>query len=379
MNAATSQPPAGGRLAPMDRGEARASDWSPDQLRAIDDICCWRDNWSYGDHPLTLGGYAGTGKTTLIAHLVNIWKGVAVGALAGKAANVLRSKGVPATTIHGLIYVPEVGDDGKTRYTKRQKLDGVETIIIDEASMVDHWIHEDLLSFGLPILYVGDHGQLEPIGRNPQLMMTPKVRLEQIHRQAADNPILRLATAFREGRDVPYWQDRQGRLKIARRNEFEQHLYSGAQIICGYNKTRHRINKSIRERNGCDSQTPEPSERIIFLKNNKTLGLFNGQQATVRKQLHGNDYAVELEVETDEGEVLCVPCLTEQFGEDPIQDHRDQNVALADFAYCVTCHKMQGSESQSVVVLEEIARGWDQKRWRYTAVTRARERLIYCA
>ena len=373
--------------------EARVSEWSADQLQAIETCCVWRDNWTYRAEPLTLGGYAGSGKTELVAHLVNeCWQKVAVAALAGKAASVLRSKGVPATTIHGLIYVPTTGDDGKTRYEKRTKLEGVEVIIIDEASMVDNWIHKDLMSFGLPILYVGDHGQLEPIGENPRLMESPKVRLEQIHRQAVGNPILRLATAFREGREAdvwaarrghpPRWQDATGRLQVMSKYDdaVKRHVLSGAQVICGFNKSRHKFNAAVRKENGCDGQTPEAGERIIFLRNSKHLGLFNGQQAIVRKQLSTyGEYTVELQVETDDGELRCVPCLIEQFGQETIKNHRDEKVALADFAYAVTAHKFQGSESDNVVVFEEVATGWDARRWRYTAVTRARKSLVYCA
>jgi ATP-dependent exoDNAse (exonuclease V) alpha subunit len=58
--------------------------------------------------------------------------------------------------------------------------------------------------------------------------------------------------------------------------------------------------------------------------------------------------------------------------------NRSQNTLLLDYGYCVTAHKAQGSEWDSVVVLEEIAQRWDPKRWRYTAVTRAKERLVYC-
>ena len=54
----------------------------------------------------TLGGYAGTGKSTVISHLIDILPNWKVCAFTGKAANVLRKKGVPATTIHSLIYKP---------------------------------------------------------------------------------------------------------------------------------------------------------------------------------------------------------------------------------------------------------------------------------
>ena len=74
---------------------------SEEQEKAVDEI-----NKRMKRNPyVTLGGYAGTGKTSVIRHLVKHWRGVAVAALCGKAVNVLRCKGVKnAQTIHSLIY-----------------------------------------------------------------------------------------------------------------------------------------------------------------------------------------------------------------------------------------------------------------------------------
>lgn len=73
-----------------------------------------------------------------------------------------------------------------------------------------------------------------------------------------------------------------------------------------------------------------------------------------------------------------LPCLREQFGQQPIKEFRSQKVALMDYGYCLTAHKAQGSEWNEVLVLEEIGRTWDPRRWRYTVATRAKERLVYC-
>src|SRR5437588_103501 len=81
--------------------------FSADQQAAFDAILEWRARNPRDDSQyLTLGGYAGTGKTTLIAHLVQHWENTAVVAVCGKAAHVLRQKGVYAQTIHQLIYIP---------------------------------------------------------------------------------------------------------------------------------------------------------------------------------------------------------------------------------------------------------------------------------
>jgi len=354
-------------------------DFSLDQQAALDAILEWRAQHPRGDNQYsTLGGYAGTGKSTLVSHLAEIWDNVAIATLCGKAAHVLRLKGATeAQTIHSLIYVPYKRADGKMSYRRRHALNGTQTLIIDEASMIDHLLFTDLLSFRLPVLFVGDHGQLEPIGTNPSLMANPKLRLEKIHRQAMGNPILRLATAFREGKPVPHWQDRQGRLRIVSRSDFNRLISPDVQMICGFNKTRHEINAHIRQK--LDRQgIVTPGEKLICLRNNRSWNIFNGQQVTVLDIAYESRDTIDLEVETDDGRCFMLPCLRRQFGHNLIEDFRSKEVALMDYGYCLTAHKAQGSEWDDVLALEQIAKQCDARRWRYTVATRAKERLVYC-
>jgi ATP-dependent exoDNAse (exonuclease V) alpha subunit len=92
-----------------------------------------------------------------------------------------------------------------------------------------------------------------------------------------------------------------------------------------------------------------------------------------------NHDTIDLEIETDDGRSLMLPSLRQQFGHDTIADFRSKKVALLDYGYCLTAHKAQGSEWDKVLALEEIAKRWDARRWRYTVATRAKESLIYCA
>jgi exodeoxyribonuclease-5 len=354
-------------------------EFSTDQQAALDKILAWRAGNPCGDDQyLTLGGYAGTGKSTLIAYLAQEWPDVAVAAYCGKAAHVLRTKGVPATTIHGLIYAPPKSAAGTVRFRCRRSLPGVQTVIIDEASMIDHLLFKDLLSFGLPVLFVGDHGQLEPIGTNPGLMAHPHLRLEQVHRQARDNPILRLATAFREGRSTPPWEDSKGRLRLVSRVEFDRYIADDVQILCGFNKTRHRVNALVRKQRGY-TDLVAAGEKLVCLQNSKALGLFNGQQVTVLAVAHEGSTTLDLDVETDDGRSLTVPALCGQFGRNLLKEFRPKDVALLDYGYALTAHKAQGSEWEAVLALEQVHPSWDARRWRYTVATRAKHRLVYCA
>ena len=80
-----------------------------------------------------------------------------------------------------------------------------ELIVLDEVSMVGDDMARDLLAFGKPILVLGDPGQLPPIkGEGAFTEAQPDVMLTEIHRQAAESAIIRLATMARQGQPIPY-------------------------------------------------------------------------------------------------------------------------------------------------------------------------------
>jgi ATP-dependent exoDNAse (exonuclease V) alpha subunit len=86
------------------------------------------------------------------------------------------------------------------------ELADVALFVIDECSMVDEEIGKDLLSFGVPVLVLGDPAQLPPVkGGGFFTEADPDVMLTEIHRQAAENPIVRMATTIREGGRLEIW------------------------------------------------------------------------------------------------------------------------------------------------------------------------------
>jgi exodeoxyribonuclease-5 len=89
-------------------------------------------------------------------------------------------------TIHSLMYFPETDDvSGMILGWHRREWLEFDFIFVDEASMVGKEIWEDLLAYGVPIVAIGDHGQLPPIGKdNFNLMEDPEYVLTEIHRQA---------------------------------------------------------------------------------------------------------------------------------------------------------------------------------------------------
>ncbi|HZZ76907.1 MAG TPA: DEAD/DEAH box helicase [Gemmataceae bacterium] len=356
-----------------------------EQQDALDAAVEWRSSWADGGkQEFVISGLAGTGKSTMIPSLVEAMPRPMVVCPTGKAAHVLRAKGVEANTIHSKFYWPVRNRREGAKFRPKTYIDA-DTIIVDEASMVDSEMLQNMLRFGIPILFIGDPGQLGPVQQNPGLMDSPDFLLKQIHRQADGNPILSLAYAFREGREHMVrramasggiWRSPKGECIVATPRQLEDYLHFGAQVIVGFNRTRHELNERIRSRRGIKGP-PQVGEQIICLANNPWYGMFNGQQCTVIEVIGHNPRFIELCLRTDDGKIISAPCLLDQFGRDRIDSHRDNKVLQADFGYALTAHKAQGCEFDSVVVLEEIYRSRDASRWRYTAVTRAKKRLVY--
>lgn len=350
------------------------------QLSAINRVEQWAAD--RGNPVLTLGGRAGTGKTTIVQKILERLKGrkIAVGAFTGKAVAVLRRKGVnTAQTLHSLLYDVDGRDrDGTLRFKKVSKLP-FDLVIVDEGSMVPKDIHEDLLSFDAQVLYVGDHWQLEPIGEDPNLMAKPDIILEEIHRQAADSPILKLATHAHNGLAVFPHGFCPG-LEIASDARFWTAIYDADIALVGFNRTRHRVNSILRLSRGFRTAVLEAGERVICLKNNREFGVYNGMTATVTRVVRRSGKYTFIDIEDDAGNKRdYLPTLTAQYGLDSMaQKALPRGSLLFDWGYSLSVHKAQGSEWSKVVIKEEIAQGWAPERWRYTAITRGAQEVIYC-
>jgi exodeoxyribonuclease V len=249
-------------------------DWSPQQRAAIAAVERWLRYG--GDEPFRLFGYAGTGKTTLLKELAERFD-ARVAAYTGKAAQVLRNKGVAgASTIHSLIYRPvdKSGLRAERDKLKRKKMltpaelrrlqqlkeelrgpsfvlnrEGLrgnppELICLDECSMIDQQMARDLLSFEIPLLVVGDPAQLPPI--NGEGFFTngaaPDAMLTEIHRQARGSPIIRMATRARRGEAV---RGRWGNCGVSSSLPADWRR-EGHQLLCGRNVTRRNYNARAR-------------------------------------------------------------------------------------------------------------------------------------
>jgi exodeoxyribonuclease-5 len=323
---------------------------------------------------ITCGGFAGTGKSTCAGVLKARLPGFVACAFTGKAAAVLRNKGMSARTIHSLIYNPgEDPDTGKPAFLLKDHL-SVDGFLVDEASMVAFEQDVDLKSFKKPIIYIGDHGQLEPVSRDPGLMRNPEFRLETIHRNAGE-----IAFFAQHLRLSHLAHDYQAKSKVtllpSHSAVTDEMLLSVDQVICAFNRTRCEINARIRRlQNRRDIVAV--GERIICLRNNRGYGVFNGMQGIVE----WIDYKFNvLSFAAEDGSVYDdIPFDPNAFGAERYDVPWSEHAPIPfDYASCCTCHKFQGSEASRVLVYEQRCSKWAHERWAYTAASRAKDALIW--
>ncbi len=368
--------------------------WGPQQAQALDAVADWMQD-RRGPQVFRLFGWAGSGKTTLARHFVEASGVNAIyGAFTGKAALVMKQKGCHgASTLHSLIYkAQEDQQTGKVTFLKNpdSPLSMAALLVVDEVSMVDEALGIDALSFGCRVLVLGDPFQLPPVGgagyftaKEPDFMLT------EIHRQAEDNPIIRMSMDIREGRGLA--PGSYGDSAVLRRADIDQDamralVMDADQIICGRNQTRKTFNVRMRQLHGVTSEAPTPGERLICLKNNRTKGLLNGGMWTVRRATKPTALGrVRMSVDSLDDDIMQdidVETPMEFFAgtEDKLDWREKKKIDEFTFGYAITCHKSQGSQWDDVVVFDESAAFRDDAdRWIYTAVTRAAEKVTVVA
>ena len=411
-----------------------------------------------------LGGYAGTGKSTILPPIVSKTKlsvdEIAFCAPTGKAAKVMTTKmkaagmGAVSTTIHKLIYKPVVakveliearisqlvenciyidsqitaGDDSPGRLAelnntieelnklraereveyKKHKgpmfilreneelRDTKSLIIVDEASMVGTKIAEDLKSFDIPILAIGDPGQLPPVSDTPGFTAgQPDAFLHEIHRQAADNPIIWLSQQVRDGKPLKLGTHGPNVRIIKRKDDTYTTADREQQVIVGRNVTRWKVTEKIRKAAGYTSTGPQVGEPLIVCKNSRlNPHLVNGTfveceadagdledkrallSVLIRDEAHQTRHLHALQGLFEEHlfkekDKRSAPFWALNKELDSLPEGQKE-VAHLDWGWAITCHKSQGSQWDNVVVHDESSAFRDDwSRWLYTAITRA--------
>ncbi|MCM1545935.1 MAG: AAA family ATPase [Clostridiales bacterium] len=372
-----------------------------------------------------LSGYAGTGKTALLKHVVKETLklddtfSAAFVTPTGKAATVLIKNGVAACTVHRLIYQSQITEqevevNGKKIkverliFRRRENIDkAIKLIVLDEASMVSDDVLADVANFGVKVLLCGDNAQLPPVEGFNSFLKNPDYTLTQIVRQQQDNPIIRLSELAREGKPIPFGHYGEQAFVIYGRKfagfQRERLLKRSDQIICGLNKTRAKINEKMRRILGFEG-LPQNGDKLICTLNNwetfidgeARFNLVNGIIGTAVEPFY--DYSQHMgftQFKPDFLDANCpeaLPFDTGIFEDGEYRYKHGDTFAKFDgdgeptgvftlnrfeYGYCISCHKAQGSEFDNVIIFDEsFAFKEDKNRWLYTALTRARKKLI---
>jgi ATP-dependent exoDNAse (exonuclease V) alpha subunit len=360
-------------------------EWSPQQLIAIDRIIDWYCRGT--KQVFFLAGFAGAGKTTLLKEIARrLGVPVAFASFTGKAAAVMAAKGCTgATTIDSLIYRPRIKyhcsasppcqappcDKTRCPYRREEfigrtlneksRFAEIGLVAIDEVSMVNAAMGEDLLSFGKKVLVLGDLAQLPPIeGGGYFISRTPDFELTEIHRQALNSPVIQLATAVRNHQLLQpglYGDSLVTGLKAMTVSDLLAH----DQVIAGTHATRAWINQRMRQKLGFSGDAPQPGERVICEKNNHWRGLHNGTIWTVVEVMPDGQGFLDMTIKNDDGRVVDVVAPIKAFTDTKYAGEYPENPFT--FAYVITCHKAQGSQWDSLCVFNESGK-WKQDSFR---------------
>ena len=358
--------------------------WSPQQDAALAAV----SRWLKAGEPqvFRLFGYAGTGKTTLARHIAESADGgVAFAAYTGKAAHVMRAKGcVGAGTIHSLIYRSRGEDENGPTFVLNNDSEAgkVGLVIIDECSMVDEAVGVDLLSFGKPILVLGDPAQLPPIaGGGYFTSAEPDVMLTEVHRQAANDPIIAMSMTVREGKALEEGSYGDSRV-ITRADIDQEEVLKADQVLVGRNNTRRSYNTRIRELLERAGPVPVAGDTLVCLRNDRKRGLLNGSLWNVDRVRKPRKGLLRYTLNPEDAEIgkrRTVVSINPAFFDGtaealPFAERKRSDEF--DFGYVLTVHKAQGSQWDNVMLFDEsYAFREHRARWLYTGITRAATRI----
>lgn len=377
-----------------------------------------------------LFGYAGTGKTTTIRAIIaelglEMGTDVLFAAFTGKAALVMQRNGLPGRTIHSLIYIPkepdkkkcdelhkalkecadpdekkrlrkDLAEAGKVSFHLRSEdetiLSDAKLLVLDECSMVNDDMLQDLLKFNVPMLVLGDPGQLDPVhGEGALTRDAPDMMLTEIHRQAEGDPIIDFATRARNG--IYIAKMKRGQSAHVNRDDLKAfEILHFDQVLTGKNVTRNMLNQRIRDLKGFTDNYPMIGDKLICLRNDAEKGLMNGLMCEVIRVGDLLDVSIELTVRLESAgpdapvidlEVRALRAIFDAYHDkeamDNVKPWDRANANDFDFGYAITVHKSQGSQWDKVLLWDDGFLVWkkpERAKWLYTGITRAVSSIV---
>ena len=357
-----------------------------------------------------LTGGPGTGKTTVINGIISVYSQlrgldlrkvndlpILLAAPTGRAARRMNElTGLPSATIHR--HLGMTGDDDTSHLDDYLDAD---FIIVDEFSMVDTWLANQLLSnisSNTKLLLVGDAEQLPSVSPGQvladllQIPSIPQTKLEKIYRQSQDSTIVTLASQIQKGllpedftekkADRSYFEARNEHIppmieriaSAAIRSGIPAQdvqvlapMYRGQAGIDQINSLMQNLINPV-EKDQLTFEAPDcqyrQGDRVIHLVNDAESNVFNGDLGYIVDLLP----AKYTESKQDE--------LTINFDGNEISYQRSEWYKIR-LAYAMSIHKSQGSEFPVVILpITRSSHRMLQRNLVYTAITRAKSKLI---
>jgi len=275
-------------------------------------------------------------------------------------------------------------------------------IVVDEASMLPLWLFERLVSYGVPLLLVGDHGQLPPVsdGNEPDvgIMDDPDVRLEKIHRQAETNEIIATTRYIRENGGLPADLKDSEHIRVVderQAQELLRKLYATEQLediatLVHANWERKLWNQHARNARGLSGSSIVRGDQVICLRNRNGI-LFNGMRGVVESDpvdrdlwasakfyfpdddLDVSGWMLKEQLSKERERTFSNPLEVEEatgFRPKPFE----RAGLLLDYGYALTVHKMQGSQAKHIFFSPRGSKHMGEQeytRWCYTGASRA--------
>lgn len=361
-----------------------------------------------------ISGAAGTGKTSCVRYLIERlgleYDQVLFIAYMGKAVSQLARNGLPAKTLHSTIYnyeeIPARDENGELifkpngrlkmvgHFEKKDRIGhGIKLIVLDEGSTVNKQLAEDLLSFGIPVIVLGDLNQLPPPFGDSYFLKDPDVILTQIMRQKEGDPIIWLSQEVLHDRPLKYGV--YGNSAVIRREDLSDYQIKNSDIVLtGTNSLRYEINNFYRKKiyQYKNLDYPHVGEKLICRKNNWDRSIDHGIYLTngttgyctyvERESYDGRRIKIDFKPDFSKSEhrnlyIDYKRLMTQNLNNDDPNSIAQRSIYDEfEFAYAITVHSSQGSQWKNVLFfVERFMNAEDFKKFLYTGITRAMDGL----